>query len=198
MNTSPEGNMAPQRGWWSRNWKWVVPVGCLGVLASCGCLGAIAFFAATSAIKSTTAYVQAVQVVMTDPEVQEALGSPIETGMLQGSVKTENDQGSADFTIPLDGPKADGTLRVKATKAGGDWNFHVLQVEVPGRAPIDLVGKLGGGEQPGRALPPGGEQPAAPDQMLPPDEAGEDRMDAEPPQEGEAPQDGKEGSDINL
>src|SRR5438876_830195 len=27
----------PQAGWWSRNWKWFVPVGCLSLLATCGC-----------------------------------------------------------------------------------------------------------------------------------------------------------------
>jgi hypothetical protein len=167
MNMTPEGNVAPRRGWWSRNWKWVIPVGCLGILASCGCLGAIAFFAASSAIKSTAAYGQAVLIATTDAEVVEVLGSPIDTGILQGSVKTENDSGSANFTIPLDGPKADGTLRVQATRNGGEWDFTVLQVEVPGRPPIDLKDKVGGGAQRELAPPTPDAPPPAMDEGVP-------------------------------
>lgn len=182
MNTSPEGNMAPRRGWWSRNWKWVVPTGCLGILASCGCLGAVVYFAVTSVIKNTHAYAEGLQAALTDPQVQEALGTPIEPGMPQGSVKAENDTGSADFTIPLDGPKADGTLRVRATKSGETWAFQTLQVDVPGQAPINLLGKIGGGdgsEPPGRALPPPEDPQPGTDEAPPPAEEGEERQEGE-------------------
>ena len=35
----PPQYMQPQRSWWSRNWKWVVPVGCLVVLLPILALG---------------------------------------------------------------------------------------------------------------------------------------------------------------
>lgn len=178
MHTMPDGNMAPQKSWWGRNWKWVVPVGCLGPLLACGCFGAIAFFAASSAIKSTGAYMEAVSVALANPEVQETLGSPIETGMMQGSVKTDDTGGTASFTLPLDGPKADGTLRVVASKQGDKWSFEVLQVEVPGRPPIDLTAQGdGGGTQ--ELAPPTPDEAPPMDEGAPPADEGPGEGDSD-------------------
>ena len=141
---TPEGNLAPQRGWWSRNWKWVLPVGCLGMLATCGCLGAVLFGAVFGAIKNTGAYTEAVAIAISDSEVQAVLGPPIETSLPQGSVNSSNGRTSAELTIPLDGSKADGVLRVEAVDRGSGWDYSVLQVEVPGQQPIDLRDKAGG------------------------------------------------------
>ena len=35
MNYPPQPPQPPRRGWWSRNWKWAVPVGCLGSVQHC-------------------------------------------------------------------------------------------------------------------------------------------------------------------
>ncbi len=182
MDTA-DGNLAPQRGWWSRNWKWVIPVGCLGMLASCGCLGALIFAGVFGAIKNTGAYTEAVAVAMSDSEVQATLGTKIDTGFPQGSVNSNNGRSSADLRISLDGDKADGVLRVEAVDTGSGWSYSVLQVEVPGRQPIDLRDKVGGGTR---------EELAPPTPDAPP--MGEDA----PPEaeEGEQPQD--KDADINL
>jgi hypothetical protein len=142
MNTMTEGQMAPQRGWWSRNWKWVVPSGCLGILLSCGCLGALIFGLTWQTLRSTGVFVEAVAQAKQSPEVRQALGEPIEAGMmLQGSIETHNgDRGSANFSVPLKGSKAEGTLFVEAYKNGEKWQFTTLAVEVPGRPTIDLLG----------------------------------------------------------
>ena len=127
MDTA-DGNLAPQRGWWSRNWKWVVPVGCLGMLASCGCIGALIFGFVFGAIKNTGAYTEAVAVATSDSEVQATLGTKIETSFPQGSVNSSNGRTTANLSIPLDGSKADGVLRVEAVDngGGGDSRLHVL------------------------------------------------------------------------
>jgi len=138
--------MAPQRGWWSRNWKWVVPTGCLGLLLSCGCLGALLFGVTYQALRGTGVFVEALTLAKQSPEVRQALGEPIEAGlMLQGSIESHDEQGSANFSVPLNGAKARGTLYVEAYKNGDRWSFTTLQVEVPGRPTIDL---LGGGPAP--------------------------------------------------
>jgi hypothetical protein len=185
---TPEGNLAPQRGWWSRNWKWVVPVGCLGTLATCGCLFTVIFGAVFGAIKNTGAYTEAVALAVSDSEVQAALGTQIETSLPQGSVNSSDGRSTANLTIPLDGNKADGVLRVAAVDSGGGWDYSVLQVEVPGRQPIDLRNRAAGGT-PRELAPPTPDAPPAPPPMdsddapLPPDEAGEEPP--EPP-EGDA------------
>ncbi|MDY7231935.1 cytochrome c oxidase assembly factor Coa1 family protein [Hyalangium rubrum] len=158
---TPEGNLAPQPSWWSRNWKWAVPVGCLGVLASCGCLGALIFGVAFSAVKNNMAYEQAVNIATTDDEVQAVLGTPITTGMPSGAVNSMNGRSSAELAIPLDGPKEDGVLRIEATKQGEEWDYSMLQVEVPGREPIDLRDRVGGGT-PRELAPPTPDAPPPP------------------------------------
>src|SRR5687768_6290156 len=66
------------RGWWSRNWKWVVPVGCLTVLLLLAAsVAAIAFFV-FNLIRRTDVYKDALARASTHPEVVERLGSPIE------------------------------------------------------------------------------------------------------------------------
>jgi len=152
MNTQPYEDMAPRRGWWSRNWKWVVPTGCLGLLLSCGCFGALIVGAVTQSLRGSGAAVEAVTLAKQSPEVREALGEPIEQGMMiSGSIQSSNDQGSADVAIPLEGPKAKGTLRMEAYKVGDEWRFTTLQVEVPDRPTIDLLG--GSPEPPANTVP---------------------------------------------
>jgi hypothetical protein len=173
METSPEGNMAPRGGWFSRNWKWAVPVGCLGLIASCICVGAIAGFMGFNAVKNNAAYLQALGVAMEDDEVQATLGTPINPSLFpeKSSVNYNNGQQTAQFAMPLKGSKMEGVLRVEAVKTGDSWTYQVLQVEIPGREPIDLRHKLGGppGERrmppptPGGAPPPPGNPGAQPE-----------------------------------
>ncbi|WP_225411100.1 cytochrome c oxidase assembly factor 1 family protein [Stigmatella hybrida] len=193
MNTMPEGNMAPRQGWWGRNWKWVVPVGCLTPVLMCGCFGALGLYFISSAIKSSDAYQQAVALVSENPEVQEVLGTPIEFGFPRGSVNTDSGEGRASLNIPVEGPKASGTLRVEALSVGGTWTFERLEVEVPGREPIPLMEPPMDDE-----LPPGLE--ALPDEEAPPMDLGEEPLPPEeellPPPDEETP--GKRGSEIDL
>jgi hypothetical protein len=184
METTPEGNMAPQRSWWSRNWKWAVPVGCMGLLASCCGLTLLAGALGWSTITNNPASTQALEIAKADSEVQAVLGTPIETSpwKQQSALSYNNGQSTARSTIELDGPKADGVLRMEAVKVNDEWTYRVLQVEVPGREPIDLRDKTGG--PPSREL-----APPAPGQGS---QAGDDADDGDSQDEG----DGQ--PDINL
>ncbi len=165
MNTSPDGSMAPQRGWWSRNWKWVIPTGCLGLLASCGCLGGIFYWVISSTLKSSGAYVESVALASSDPRVQSALGTPIDPGFPQGEVNTKGGRKTARLTIPLKGPQGEGTLYIEATSLGEDWSYSVLQVQLPGQPTIDLRAKTrGGGGSPRELAPPDPDSPPPPEE----------------------------------
>lgn len=143
---TPEGNMAPQRSWWSRNWKWAAPVGCLGLIGSCGCLMVVFVALGLTSAKNNLPYEQALNIARSDSEVQATLGTPIEsTWSTQSSVHFGGDQSTAEFNVPLHGAKKDGVLHIEATKSGKDWDYQVLQVEVPGQEPIDLTDKVPGG-----------------------------------------------------
>ncbi|NMO22451.1 hypothetical protein HPC49_48590 [Pyxidicoccus fallax] len=190
MNTMPEGSLTAQRGWWSRNWKWVVPVGCLGTVASCGCLGAIALAVGFSSLTQVGAYTDAVAIATSDAEVRRELGTPIDSGWpRQSSISSNNGRTQARFSIPLDGPQADGTLHVDAEGEDGQWHYRTLDVELEDGTRIDLRDDAPG------AIPTPPEPPEPPVPPEPP-------FGAEPPGrgEGEAEEDAPPGreSDIEL
>jgi hypothetical protein len=140
----PQGGAAPapRPGWWSRNWKWVVPMGCLSMV------GLIVLFVAGivlivfGAMKSSDAYKTAVARAKANPEVVAALGTPIEEGMfVSGKTNVEGSSGEADLTIPISGPKGKAKIYAIATKHAGRWSYSTLTVEIAGREErIDLIG----------------------------------------------------------
>src|SRR5215217_2409336 len=73
-----------RRGWWGRNWKWAVPVGCLGlILLLVVLLVVVVVFFVFSAIKSNDAYAGALEAARSDPKLTEAIGTPIEDGFFR-------------------------------------------------------------------------------------------------------------------
>ena len=121
----------PRPNWWSRNWKWFVPVLCVaGILLV---VGSIALFVTLlfGTMKSSGAYKQALIAARADPAVAQALGAAIDAGFIvSGSVNVSGSSGDADLSIPLSGPKGKGTLHVRATKSMGEWQFTELVLEV--------------------------------------------------------------------
>src|SRR6185436_6494839 len=117
--------------WWSRNWKWFVPTGCLSLLLLVGgCFGSI-FMVAMTAMKSSDVYKDALVKAQADPEVVAALGTPITTGFFtNGSINTSGPTGEAAFSIPLSGPKGKATIQLEAKKSGGEWTYSTLVVDV--------------------------------------------------------------------
>lgn len=123
----------PQKGWWSRNWPWFVPVGCLGFLLLAVASVALLLFLGLRVVKSSDVYVQALERARTSPAVAEALGSPIEDGMLPSvSIHLQGSSGKADLTIPLSGPRGKGTLYALGTRHLARWKFTRLEVAVIG------------------------------------------------------------------
>ncbi len=106
--------------------------GCLALLVVGGlAVGAFIFFGVVQVIKSSAPYQTALSKAQNSPEVQEELGTPIKDGFMpSGSVKVENDTGTAEFTIPLSGSKGSGTIHYKATKSGETWTPSELNVKV--------------------------------------------------------------------
>jgi Cytochrome oxidase complex assembly protein 1 len=130
-----------QPSWFSRNWKWLLPVGCLVPMVCCGVFGIGTYFAATQMIKSSGAYVGALASVNDDAEVAAALGTPVTPGLaMSGSVKTENNRGSADFTVPVEGSKAKGSLHVVGASTGaGPWVYSTISITTADGKTIDVL-----------------------------------------------------------
>ena len=138
----PQQPAVPQRGWWSRNWKWVVPVGCLSVIVIAVAFVGIILAAVFGAIRSTDAYKEAFRIASTDPRVVAALGTPIESGWLVGgNVHVDNDRGDAAIDFPISGPKGKAKVHAEATKENGKWTYSVLTAHIEGDGTIDLLNR---------------------------------------------------------
>ncbi len=127
--------------WPGRNWKWLVPLGCLGSLALFAAfivaIGCLVF----GMMKSSGAYQGAVAKARAHPLVQQAIGTPIEEGMfVTGNINVSGSSGEADLSIPISGPDGQATIQVVAARAAGQWTFSTLVVEIKNtEQTIDLL-----------------------------------------------------------
>ena len=126
MATPPMNMPPPRTSWWSRNWKWFVPAGCLTIiLLLVAFIGGIVMIVFGS-MKQAEVYKQAVARAQSDPVV--------------GNINVNGPSGQARIAIPVHGPKAKGTIYVEATKSAGKWNYSLMQVAVEGEdTRIDLL-----------------------------------------------------------
>jgi hypothetical protein len=124
-------NIPPRASWWSRNWKWCVPVLCvvgIGLFAAT-CLSFVMFV--MNMLHASPPYQEAMQRTRASPAVVAALGAPIEADFLiTGHIGYSGEAGSANFLIPVHGPRGSATVDVEAEKHAGVWHYSVLTVTV--------------------------------------------------------------------
>ena len=132
----------PAPNWWARNWKWLVPAGCLTGVAGVAGFIALVVSLVFGLIKSTTPYEEALVKAQQDPVVISRLGTPINGGFLvSGSVNLSGGTGQANLAIPLQGSRGSGTLYVEARQSAGTWTYSTLTVRPDGAGePINLLG----------------------------------------------------------
>ncbi len=121
-----------QKGWFRRNWIWIVPVGgCLTVILILilGVGGAV--FGLSKIFKESTPYEYALEKASKNATVIEFLGNDIESdGIMQGNISLKNDTGSANITIPIKGSKGKGSVTVNGTRIGDEWTYEELFVTI--------------------------------------------------------------------
>jgi hypothetical protein len=102
--------------------------------------GGIVYFV-MSLMKSSDAYQMAVKQAKADVRVNSILGTPIdESFFVTGNIQLVNDNGNANLFITLSGPKDKATVNAIASKAGGVWTMHKLDVLFASGAPrLDLL-----------------------------------------------------------
>ena len=131
MSTAWLQQMSENEGWWSRNWTWFVPVGCLTIVLLFVVGVAMVIWLAFSSFTSSDVLQGALDAARADPRVVEALGEPIEMNwVISGSIQYRNEEGKADVTLPISGPEDSGSIRIEAVKQGGDWTYHTLEVTI--------------------------------------------------------------------
>jgi hypothetical protein len=144
METRPPPFPQSKKGnWWTRNWKWFVPTGCLTIIVLFVAFIASICLIVFGAMKSTDVYKDAVARAKANPAVIEALGSPIKEGMfVSGNTNVNGASGESNLSIPISGPKGKGTIYLSAKKSLGRWEYQNLVVEIQSTGErIDLLRK---------------------------------------------------------
>lgn len=136
-----------EKGWWSRNWAWFLPLtclGCLGIPAACvgGCV-----WLGVSTVKDSmhTPIAEAVEAAALEPAIVEALGEPIEMSWvgITGNMDTDWEGSRSDFSLPIQGPRGKAMLHIEASRTGEEWIYDRLEAELDGRdETIDLRGRI--------------------------------------------------------
>jgi hypothetical protein len=109
-----------------------------GVTASL--IGVVFYF-----LSNSEAAVLAMKQVQASPEVQAALGEPIQKGWFTaGNVNTFNGNSRAQLQFQITGPKDSAEVQLQAEKHGdAEWKFLHLKVKpTKAEAPIDLMQNL--------------------------------------------------------
>jgi hypothetical protein len=119
-----------------RTWAWVG----VGVWTGFLLLAAAIVFGVGTLIKNTGAYSVTMETLRESQEVREAFGEPLEDGFMpMGSVQTSGAGGIAEFSIPISGPRAEGTAVSKARKGVGEWRLTYLAFRVEGGEAVVLI-----------------------------------------------------------
>jgi len=117
--------------WWSRNWKWFVPLGCFSTLILLVAFVVSVALIVFSAMKSTDVYKDSLTRAKADSAVIDALGQPIKEGFLvSGNTNVNGAAGEANLSISISGPKGKGTIYAAANKSLGRWNYSGLVLEI--------------------------------------------------------------------
>ena len=133
----------PQKGWFGRNWWWAVPGGVLLPICLCGglCFGGV--FSVFQGMKNSEAYKLALEATQQSPEVQEALGEPIEETLVPGgNISTSTTEGGhAVLVFRVKGPKGAAMVETESRRPPGaeQWKLTRLIVTPEGGTAIAIV-----------------------------------------------------------
>lgn len=128
---------------------WILGCGCLGILAIIACIVALSIAGIGlgitgigAVLKNNEPYKDSITAVQTNPAAIEALGEPIEPGLIpSGNINVNNGVGEVDFNIGVSGPKGAGTIKIIGKKTDGIWTYQTWHLKVDGQEKVIPLGK---------------------------------------------------------
>lgn len=110
--------------WLIKNWVWAIPAGFLGVVIICSGCVVVFYIGGYNALQNASPLKDAREIAAKNEVVIDALGAPIQTGLLDDKAKFEGTKWV--FDVPIQGPKGIGELHVHATfdKEKDTWTLH--------------------------------------------------------------------------
>jgi len=127
-----------RKSWLGRNWKWLLLVSFLVMV----CFGLGIFALIMSWMRSSDVALEALARAQANPAVVQQLGTRIEEGWLtSGSINVgTGGTGDASLSVPISGPKGNGTVYVTARRIAGVWNYSQMIAAIEGSGEkIDLL-----------------------------------------------------------
>lgn len=118
----------------SRKKMWIfIILGILLFICLCigGCVGLIVL-GVSKALKSSDVYKMSIDRAQASPCAVSKLGTPITGGTPNGSVNENNGSGTADMTISLEGPQANGKIHTVATRDNNVWTITTETLTING------------------------------------------------------------------
>ena len=130
-----------EKGWFDRHPAWKIPFACLILVLLGGVFGGGVFLLVESSFHHSEVYAQAMARAGEDMQVRDRMGAPLTAAWLVcGNLHFKGSSGYADLSIPISGPRQQGTIRAVAVKSAGIWRFKQLVVNVEGQTEsIDLL-----------------------------------------------------------
>jgi len=97
----------------------------------CTFIAGILFFV-TSMMKNSEPFNDSLQTASQSPEIIEALGEPIEPGLLVlGSISLSNNDGEVEINYSISGPRDEARVFVKGSKSDGVWTYEKTACILP-------------------------------------------------------------------
>jgi Cytochrome oxidase complex assembly protein 1 len=105
---------------------WVV----IGVIATLSLFFVSVFVLVESMFHASSVYSMALAKAQESPCVVQKLGTPMKPDwMTSGQINETNDEGNAELSIPISGPKGSGSLELKAKRENRVWEIQSLILE---------------------------------------------------------------------
>jgi hypothetical protein len=134
----------PQRGWWARNWKRLLLILILLVLAGVGYAGWYFY-----ELFGNDAYKQAMSKIGANQEIKAILGEPIKQVYLTPLHSFTKDGDDFEMRWEIIGAnQQQAKVHVKTRLMNGNWETVLMEVEMPGGKKIPLNADEGGNVAP--------------------------------------------------
>lgn len=139
IKPQPQRVQSPHRNWWQRNWKWCVPVIVITPVLLCGGFFTLIFSFVFGMMKNSEPYQHSLKLATNNAQIQAVIGTPIKPSFfITGNINITNNNGNADLSYSLTGPKGSVQLDVVAQKQMGTWSYTRCDAKLP-QGPLDLL-----------------------------------------------------------
>lgn len=141
MTPPPALPQAHANGWWSRHWRWAMPLGVLACVAALVGVVWLALAQWSHWSRSSEPYQEAMRRARCSIELRHVLGEPIQDGYLpSGNMQRSADgTGYSEFVVDVRGSKGTGQLFLEARREDGRWDYPRMYVLTETSEAIDLT-----------------------------------------------------------